>query len=90
MWTLNVHLKFIGVASWRSFSLVNESRVPRERTELLKVTDKFVHVRLYRVYLVAFVEAGNSKVSSDRHRLNGRCTFNHHDGQNVLDLFIKK
>ena len=42
----------ISVISWWSVLLVEETGGPEKTTDLPQVTDKFVHILLYRVHLV--------------------------------------
>jgi hypothetical protein len=47
----NATFNNISVISWRSVLLVEETRGPRESTDLFYVTDKHAHVLLYREHL---------------------------------------
>ena len=62
----NATFNNISVISWWSVLLFEETRVPRETSDLPQVTEKLYHIMLYRVHL-AMGRIRTHSVSGDRH-----------------------
>ena len=65
---LNATFNSISV-SWLSVSLVEDTVVPRESTDLPQVTDKLYHIMMYQEHLT-MSGVQTPKVNGDRHWLH--------------------